>query len=56
MQKLKKFTPHLIALLLFIIISFVYFSPVLEGRVLDQHDIKTFKGMSKEIKDYRVVF
>jgi hypothetical protein len=54
MQKLKKFIPHLIALLLFIIISFVYFSPVLEGRVLDQHDIKTFKGMSKEIKDFRV--
>ncbi len=31
----------------------VYFSPLLEGKKLDQHDIKMFKGMSKEIVDFR---
>ena len=53
MHKSKKLFPHLVVLFLFIIISFIYFSPVIEGRVLDQHDIKTFKGMSKEIVDFR---
>ena len=45
--------PHIFVLLIFIAISFIYFSPVLEGKKLDQHDIKTYKGMSKEIKDFR---
>jgi len=45
--------PHILVLLLFVAISFIYFSPVLEGKMLDQHDIKTYKGMSKEIKDFR---
>jgi len=45
--------PHILVLLIFIAISFIYFSPVLEGKMLDQHDIKTYKGMSKEIKDFR---
>ena len=45
--------PHILVLLIFIAISFIYFSPVLEGKKLDQHDIKTYKGMSKEIKDFR---
>ena len=45
--------PHIFVLLIFIAISFIYFSPVLEGKMLDQHDIKTYKGMSKEIKDFR---
>ena len=45
--------PHILVLLIFIAISFIYFSPVLEGKKLDQHDIKTYKGMSKEINDFR---
>jgi hypothetical protein len=34
-------------------ISFVYFSPVLEGKRLDMPDIKNWKGMSKEVVDFR---
>ena len=53
MDLLKKIKPHFIVLLLFIGISFVYFSPLLEGKMLDMHDIKQWQGMSKEINDFR---
>ena len=52
MEKLKKLSPHLIVLLLFMSISFVYFSPLLEGKMLDMHDIKQWQGMSKEVVDF----
>ena len=53
MLKFKKISPHLIVLLLFIIISFVYFSPLLEGKMLEMEDISRWKGMSKEVTDFR---
>ena len=53
MEKLKNLIPHFIVLLLFIVISFIYFSPILEGKKLDTHDVKTWQGGSKEIKDFR---
>ena len=34
-------------------ISFAYFSPVMQGKVLDMPDIKHWKGMSKEVQDFR---
>jgi len=40
-------------MLLFVGISFAYFSPVLEGKRLDMPDIKNWKGMSKEVVDFR---
>lgn len=43
----------IVAILVFLSITVVYFSPVLEGKKLDQHDINMFKGMSKEIADFR---
>lgn len=49
----KTFTPYIIAMVVFLSITFVYFYPVLEGKKLKQHDIKMFKGMSKEIADFR---
>ena len=30
-----------------------YFSPLLEGKRIDGHDVKTWIGMSKEISDHR---
>ena len=45
--------PHGIAIIIFIIISSLFFSMTYKGYQLKQHDIKTFKGMSKEIYDYR---
>ncbi len=48
----KKFLPHIIAVLIFFIISIIYFYPVLEGDQLNQHDTNTSIGASKEIMDY----
>tara|TARA_B100001142_G_scaffold301946_1_gene328061 strand:- start:25887 stop:28262 length:2376 start_codon:yes stop_codon:yes gene_type:complete len=53
MKKLRELRPHFISLILFIIISFVYFSPLLQGRQLDMPDIKHHKGVSKEVTDFR---
>jgi len=50
----KKFVPYVVALLAFVIISIIYFSPALEGKKLKQGDIDRFKGMSKEITDHRM--
>lgn len=35
------------------LITLVYFSPILDGKRIKQHDIEMYKGMSKEIMDYR---
>ena len=53
MKKFIKFTPHLIVVLLFVGISFTYFSPVLQGKLLNMPDITHHKGMSKEVSDFR---
>lgn len=52
---LLKALPHVIAIVLFAIISSVYFSPVNDGYSLKQHDIEQWRGMSKELADYRLV-
>jgi hypothetical protein len=49
----KKILPFVIAIIAFVIISFAFFNPVLEGKMLKQSDVTIFRGMSKEIKDYR---
>lgn len=46
-------TAYITAIVVFLIITLVYFSPLLEGKKLKQHDITMFKGMSKEIVDHR---
>lgn len=38
---------------LFIVLSYLYLFPLLEGKVLNQHDIQSHIGMSKELADYR---
>jgi hypothetical protein len=48
----KKALPHLTAVLLFLILPAIYFSPQLEGKKLNQHDTNTATGMAKEITDY----
>ncbi|MDZ7633756.1 MAG: hypothetical protein U5L72_04710 [Bacteroidales bacterium] len=50
---MKPLLPHLIAVLVFTVISFLYFYPVLEGRKINAHDTKVYEGSSKEISDYR---
>jgi hypothetical protein len=49
---LSKITPHLIAVLLFTTISFLYFTAVLEGKQLLGHDSESWMCMAKETIDY----
>ena len=49
----NKFIPYITAILSFLLITIIYFYPVLEGKQLKQTDISNWKGMSKEIIDYR---
>ena len=50
---IKKAFPHIVAVVVFLIISFAYFSPQLSGYTLRQGDSDQFMGMSKEIRDFR---
>ncbi len=50
---LNRSLPHIFAVVLFLLISFVYFSPLLEGKKLQMSDVRNYKGMAKEIKDFR---
>ena len=50
---LRKSGPYILAVVLFMVISVIYFSPVLEGKKLQSSDGTQFKGMAKEIVDYR---
>jgi hypothetical protein len=52
-DKLKPILPHLIAILIFTVVSFVYFYPVLEGKVLKANDSTVSKINTKEIRDFR---
>ena len=50
---MKKFLPDLIAILAFVVISFVYFFPaVTEDRILFQHDTAAGAGAGQEAKEY----
>ena len=53
MQRLYKFLPHFIVLVLFVIISLAYFSPVLQGKKIFQSDIVQYTGMAKQQNDFR---
>jgi hypothetical protein len=50
---IKKAVPYLIAIATFILVSVVYFSPILEGKKIFQNDIRQFTGMAKSINDFR---
>lgn len=50
---IKPVLPHLVAVLIFTVISFAYFYPVLEGKVLKANDSTVSKINSKEIQDFR---
>jgi hypothetical protein len=49
----RKALPYLSAIAIFVVITMMYFSPLLEGKKLKQSDITQWKGMSKEISDFR---
>ncbi len=53
MAKYRQFLPHILVLIGFVIISLLYFSPVLQGKKIFQSDIVQYIGMAKEQKDFR---
>lgn len=50
---LKRNGIHLAISAFFVIICFVYFSPVLQGKVPEQGDVLQAKAMQKEVMDYK---
>ena len=50
---LRKAAPTLTAAILFFVVSAVCYAPQFEGRVLPQHDIQQFDGMSRDIRECR---
>ena len=53
MNVMKRFLPDAVAILVFAVISFVYFCPaVTEGRILSQHDSVAGIGAGQEGKEY----
>jgi len=52
-SNLKILLPYIAAVMVFLLITVIYFSPLLEGKKIFQSDIAQFKGVSKEIVDFR---
>lgn len=48
----KGFRPHLLCITGFLILSLGYFSPLLEGKKLNMHDIVQSEAGAKELRDY----
>ncbi len=50
----KSFLPHLLAILIFFLVTIVLFHPgILKGKVLNQHDILQWQGAAQELIDFR---
>ncbi len=50
---LKKALPHLLAIAVFLVVALIYCKPVLEGKVVYQHDITHWKGSIQESVVYK---
>ena len=53
MNAKKSILPHIIAVAAFFLFTLIYFLPQFKGMEIYQGDIVNFKGMSKEIVDFR---
>lgn len=49
---MKKAIPHVVALLIFIVITFAYLYPVLQGKTIFGVDTQSYMGMSHEAVEY----
>ncbi len=52
----KQALPHLLAVFIFLVITVVYFYPVLEGKVMNANDATVARNSSKEIVDFRAKY
>ncbi len=50
---LKSLVPSVSAIAIFIALTFIYFAPMLKGKVIRQSDMVANQGMAKEINDFR---
>lgn len=48
----KLIRPHVWAVFSFLVLSMIYFAPVLIGKEMRQGDVEKFQGMSKELQTY----
>jgi hypothetical protein len=48
-----KFLPYIIAVVVFIIVAIMYCYPIIEGKVLNQPDIKQWEAMAHETKQFK---
>ena len=53
MTLFKRYLPHILVVIGFIIASLTYFNPVLSGKKMLQNDILLYTGMAKQQTDYR---
>lgn len=51
--EIKRFLPHIIAVIVFAAITLTFFAPLLDNMQVKQHDVETYHGMAKEIQDFR---
>ena len=56
MNELKKYSAHLLVLVGFIVVSLLYFSPVLKDQIIYQSDIVQYTGMAQEQIEFRKEF
>ncbi len=50
---LKAFYTHFFVIVFFVIAALTYFNPVLQGKVIQQSDIRQYTGMAKEQNNFR---
>ncbi len=53
MNIIKRYLPHILITLLFVVTSLLYFNPVLQGKKIYQSDIVQYTGMAKQQNDFR---
>jgi hypothetical protein len=53
MKQLQKLYPHALILLGFVLISLIYFYPIMQGKKIFQSDIVQYTAMAKEQNDFR---
>ncbi len=52
-MNMKRFIPQISAIVIFIAVSCIFFSPLFQGKRVVQGDVTHYLGASKEITDYR---
>ncbi len=48
-----KLLPHLVAVVIFLLVAVIYCKPVLQGQVLQQHDVTQWKAMAQNSFEYK---